>query len=433
MITSRPCLALCLAAALAPPAPAQPLTAPQSDPRTLGWMQGSPAPSEKQVRFDDLTMWTFPQTRWAFSNMRQLVPTLAIGRGTGPASPLPVALRPGLDAVPFTTLDGRALTWRQAFDANFTDGILVLHKGRIVYERYGGALHPEGRHIAFSVTKSFVGTLAELLIHEGKLDPARTVASYVPELGPSGFGAATLRQLLDMRSAIAFSEDYTAGTTLTDVRRMSIAGGIAAAPPGFTGPDGHFAFAASLAASGAHGGDFVYRTPNTSALQWVVERAGGAPLAAQIEQRFWRPMGMEQEAYLTADRLGTGFGGGGLNTGLRDLARFGEMIRAGGRWNGRQILPPDVARAILTPGDPAAFVNTNYPGLDGGSYKSQWWHRASGQAMALGIHGQALYIDPKAEMVIARFASHPTAGNRGINPTSLPAYDAIAAHLSARR
>jgi CubicO group peptidase (beta-lactamase class C family) len=109
------------------------------------------------------------------------------------------------------------------------------------------------------------------------------------------------------------------------------------------------------------------------------------------------------------------------------------MIRLGGRWNGKQILPPAVVKSILTAGDPAAFAGTKYPGLEGGSYRSQWWHRAGGQTYAVGIHGQAIYIDPKAEMVIARFASHPVASNRSINPTTLPAYDAIAAHLSKGR
>jgi CubicO group peptidase (beta-lactamase class C family) len=414
---------------VAAPALAQsPPGAAQSDPAAAGLMRGSPVPPERQVRWDDGSMWVFPKTRWAFSNQQALVPTAAIAR-EGAVSPLPRALRRDLDSVAFTTLDGKPMTWGEAFDANYTDGILVLHRGRIVYERYASALDANGRHIAMSVTKSFVGTLAELLIHEGRLEDGRTVASYVPELAASGFGNATLRQLLDMRTAIAFSEDY-AGQGLSDVNRMAFATGMAPSPPGFNGPTGSFAFAASLAASGAHGGDFVYRTPNTMALQWVVERVGGAPLATQIADRFWKPMGMAQEATLNVDRIGTAFGGGGLNANLADLARFGEMIRRGGRWNGRQILPPAVVRAILSPGDAAAFAGTRYPGLDGGSYSSQWWHRAGGQVMAVGVHGQGIYIDPKAELVIVRFASHPVATNRAINPVTIPAYDAITARLA---
>lgn len=426
---------LAAALALAVPAAAQapaPLTAAQSDPAALGLMQGSPPAREAQVRWDDGSMWVFPKTRWAFSNHQALLPTVGVPRA-GMVAGLPRAENAKLDAVRFTTADGREMSWADAFDANYTDGIVVLHKGRVVYERYGGALKPEGRHIAFSVTKSFVGTLAEILIHEGKLDEGRTVGSYVPELAQSGFGSATLRQLLDMRTAIAFNEDYAgAGTQLSDVTRMSIAAAVAPAPPGFKGPDGSFAFTASLGGNGEHGGNFVYRTPNTQALQWVVERVGGAPLATQLSERIWKPMGMEQEATIAVDRLGTAFGGGGLNANLCDFARFGEMIRNGGRWNGQQVLPPAVARSILSAGDVPAFAAAKYPGLEGGSYRSQWWHRAGGQVMAVGIHGQGIYIDPKAEMVIARFASHPVASNRAINGSTLPAYDAIAAALSRR-
>ena len=73
----------------------------------------------------------------------------------------------------------------------------------------------------------------------------------------------------------------------------------------------------------------------------------------------------------------------------------------------------------------------NYPTLPGWSYHDQWWvsHDDHGVYMARGIHGQAIYVDPAAEMVIARFASHPLAGNVNLDPLSLPAYRAIAERL----
>jgi CubicO group peptidase (beta-lactamase class C family) len=403
-----------------------------SDPTRLRLMQGFPVPEAAQVRWDDGSMWTFPKTRWSFSHIRELLPTVAIRRGATPASSLPRAERADLDAVSFTTLDGRQMTWRGSLDANYTDGILVLHRGRIIYERYFGALGANDQHVAMSVTKSLVGTLAEALIAEGRLDPSRRVASYVPELAASGFGDATVREVMDMRTGLQYSEDYAGfGSGLSDVSRMEIAAGRVVAPAGYTGPIGNYAYAASIAKSGEHGGDFVYKTPNSIVLGWILERVTGKSLASQIEERFWLPMGMEQDASLAVDRLGTAFSGAGFSASLRDMARFGEMIRLGGRWNGRQILPSAAVEAIVRGGDPAAFVKANYPGLEGGAYASQWWRRASGQVLALGIHGQGIYIDPKADLVIARFASHPTASNRGINPVTIPAYEAIAARLAA--
>lgn len=408
-----------------------PPTAVESEPGKLMLMQGFPVPPAAQVRWDDQSMWDFPKTRWSFSHMRELLPTVAIHRGA-PAKPLPRAERSGLDALRFATLDGRTMTWRESLDANYTDGIVVLHRGRIVYERYFGAFGPEDQHIAMSVTKSFIGTLAETLIARGKLDPDRTAASYVPELAASGFGDATIRQLLDMRIGLDYTEDYNGmGTRMSDVTRMVIALGWRPRPAGYDGPDGGYAYAASLKKDGEHGGGFVYRTPISMALGWVLERITGKPLAQQIEQQFWSPMGMEQEANLSVDRMGTAFAGGGLSASLRDMARFGEMIRLAGRWQGREIVPPAAIAAIVKGGDPAAFANVNYPGLDGGNYGSQWWHRPGGQILALGVNGQGIYIDREAEMVIVRFASHPVAGNRANTPVTIPAYDAVATWLRA--
>lgn len=408
---------------------APPLSAADSDPVLLGWMQGSPPAADRQVRFDDGSMWRFPATRWSYSNWRALVPAVSIRRGAAVAV-LPRAERADLDALTFVPLGATApMTWAQSLGANYTDGIVVLHRGRIVFERYFGALNPEGQHLAFSVTKSFVGTLAETLIAEGRLDPARTMASYVPELTASGFGDATVRQVMDMRTGLAFDENY-GGTAVSDVARMIVAGGGAPPPPKYDGPLTAYGHVVSIGKSGSHGGDFVYRTPNTQALAWVLERIAGQPIAAQIEARYWSRLGMEQDASLQVDRVGTAAAGSGFNASLRDMARFGEVIRLGGKWKGQQVVPAAAIAAIMAGGSPAAFAAAKYPGLEGGNYASQWWHRATGQVMAVGVHGQGIYIDPAAEMVIARFASHPVASNRVINATTLPAYDAMATRLS---
>jgi hypothetical protein len=77
------------------------------------------------------------------------------------------------------------------------------------------------------------------------------------------------------------------------------------------------------------------------------------------------------------------------------------------------------------------FAKAGYALLPGWTYRDMWWvsHNEHGAFAARGIHGQVIYIDPKAEMVIARFASHPMAANAALDPTSLPAFHALAQHL----
>jgi CubicO group peptidase (beta-lactamase class C family) len=138
---------------------------------------------------------------------------------------------------------------------------------------------------------------------------------------------------------------------------------------------------------------------------------------------------MDHDAALGVDRVGTGFGGGGLMASLRDIARIGEMMRLGGRYNNQQIVAEAVVERIFAGGDPAAFVACQYTGNLDGNYGSQWWHRAGGQLMAMGVHGQGIYVDRGAGVVIARLGSHPVASNRGNAAVTTPAYDAIVAAL----
>ena len=136
-------------AAQAPVPPA--MDARASDPVTMGWMVGAPPPYDKLVRFSDSSWFRFPQTRWSFSNIRQLMPTSVVGRGDGPVTSLPRAERTEIDALTFQPI-GRtdSMTWAQSLAANYTDGILILHRGRIVYERYFGVLTADRQHLAMS-------------------------------------------------------------------------------------------------------------------------------------------------------------------------------------------------------------------------------------------------------------------------------------------
>jgi CubicO group peptidase (beta-lactamase class C family) len=406
------------------------LDAKGSDPVALGWMVGSPPPPDRIVAFADDSFRLFPQTRWAFSHTRQLVPTTEVSRAAGAVSVLPRADRADIDAVAFRPL-GRSdtMTWAESLEANYTDGIAVLHRGRIVYERYFGVLTPTRQHAAFSVTKSFVGTLAATLIAEGALEEHATVARYVPDLKDSGFGDATIRQLLDMTTGIRFSEDYA--DPEADVWAFARAGNLRPRPQGYRGPETFYAYLRTVAKEAPHGERVSYRTPNTDVLAWVIRRVSGKPLSELVGERIWSRLGAECDGYFTVDAAGTEFAGGGLNVCLRDLARFGELMRLGGRFNDQQIVPTAVVDDIRRGGDRDRFTTAGYEMLPGWSYRNMWWvsHNDHGAYTARGIHGQAIYVDPAAETVIARFASHPSAANASFDATSLPAYDALARHL----
>ncbi len=411
--------------------PDQILDADSSDPVTMGWMDGFPPPPEKRIRWAEAGHMRFPTHRHAFSHMREFMPTARVGRGDAVWA-LPMALRDDIDAVVFQALDdGRGMTWQDSQKANFTDAVVVLHRGTIVYERYMGTTRSDSTHIAFSVTKSFVGTLVEMLIAEGRLDPFAPVAELIPELRGSGFGDASLRQVMDMTTALDFSEEYT--DPASGIGAMSNALGLTPRPSGYAGADDVFAFLPTIRKSGEHGQRFTYRTCNTEVLGWIVARTEGERLDRVLSRRIWQPLGMEQDADWLTDTSGMPFAGGGLNPVLRDLARFGEAMRLGGTRPGSQQAAIHAAaiQAITVGGNRDVFAPAGYAWLPGGSYRSQWWFVGGnhGAYSARGIHGQTIHVDPAAEMVIARFGSHPVAANSAADPTSIPAYNAVAEHL----
>jgi CubicO group peptidase (beta-lactamase class C family) len=393
-------------------------------------MVGSPPPSNKIVSRADGSASLFPQRRWVLSNARQLGATTNVSRGLGPPSSLPRLPRDDLDAIRFTPLGKtEPMTWAQAYDANYTDGIVVLHRGHIVYERYSGVFGPGGQHGAASVTKSFFGTIGAMLVAEGRIDENAMVASYVPELKDSAFGDATVRQLLDMRTGLKYSEDYADPNAefWAHVR----AGNVVGRPPNYSGPQTFYEYLQTVKKEGEHGRSFAYKTVNTDALGWVIRRVTGKSVGQNLSELIWSRIGAEQDAYFTVDSVGNEFAGGGLSTGLRDLARFGELMRNNGACGGQQIVPRAVVDDIRRGGDVTAFSAANYVTLPGWSYRNMWWvsHNENGAYMARGIYGQAIYIDPRAEMVICRYASHPLAASPLLDPHSLPAYEAMARHL----
>lgn len=403
-----------------------------SDPVALGWMLGSPPAAERRIVFEGDRFFDFPQIRWTLAHMRELVPTTPVWRGSSSARSLGApdpARMASIDALAFQDLNGHPLTWGNSLSPTYTDGIIALHRGVNVYERYFGALVPHRAHACFSITKSYAATLAATLIYERVLDEKRTVAYYLPEMAGSAYEDASVRDVLDMQVGVDFSEVYADPNA--SIWQYGRAGGMRARSRDYAGPGTFYDYLVTLRKQGMHGGAFAYKTTNTEVLCWVMRRATGVALADMLSDRLWSRLGCEEDGYITVDPIGVAAGGAGLYAGLRDLARFGEMMRCEGSCRGQQVIPAAVVADIERGSDRAKFEKAGYTLLKGYSYRDMWWvsHDALGVYEARGIHGQRLYIAPRAEVVIARFASHPVAASAANDPITLPAFRMLARHL----
>lgn len=364
--------------------------------------------------------------------MREFFPSRAVPAGKTGYHEFKVHLDEKIDGLRFFPWGAsQEMTWAESLEANYTDGIIILHRGKIVYEKYPAGLEPDGLHAAMSVSKSFTGTLAAILIAEGRLDETKPVAYYLPELKHSGFADATVRQVLDMTTAIQYSEDYN--NPNAEVWAFSAAGNVFR-PANYHGPKGYYEYLATIekAQGQKHGEAFGYRTVNTEVMGWIISRLENKGVAQLVSEKIWKPMGAMYDGYYLTDPTGVAYAGGGFNLNLRDMVLFGELMRNHGKMHEKQIIPQAAVMDILNGGDPATFAKSHYTKLKGWSYRDMWWktNNAHGAYMARGVHGQAIYIDPKAEMVIARFASTYLSSNADIDPLSIPAYEAVASYLA---
>ncbi len=365
-------------------------------------MAGFPPAPQGQV---SLANWrTAPFNRWAFQHVRELVPSADIAHDPATVRALPTAtMEAGRLRIP--RAGGPAVTLEEFLRAAGTDALVVLHRGRIVIERYANGMAAETPHILMSVSKSLTGLLAGVLVGIGRLDPDRLVTAVLPELAGTAYAGATIRQLLDMRTGVAFDEDYTATA----------------------GPIVEYRLRATDA---PHGGRFHYISPNSDLLGWVIERATGRRFADLMSALIWQPIGAQHSAYITVDRLGAPRCAGGICATVRDLARVGQVIIDGTAGGGTPVIPTAWIDDIAVNGSPEAWnAGVFAPFFPGRAmhYRGQWYvDRGDAPVLfGLGIHGQYLFVDRRHQIVIATVSSQVAALDADLIALTMAAVAAI--------
>jgi CubicO group peptidase (beta-lactamase class C family) len=395
-------------------------------------MSGFPTPAESRVT---LANWQdHPYNRWSFQHLRELIPTQRISRGTGPWRGLPQhGGSPVLDDVTVYRLAGQTSTFAEVIAETWTDAVVLLHDGQIVYEQYFNAMTEETPHLLMSVTKSIVGCLAGILVEQGLLQADDQVSSYVPEIVGSGYDGATVRHLLNMRTGVAFREEYA--NTDAEVRVMERSMGWRPAEE----PDdarGMYFYLTKIGRDTDHGGSFVYRSADTDMLGWVCERAAGTRMADLISLLIWQPMGAEFEAEITCDGVGSAIHDGGMSARARDLARFGQLVLEDGYVHDASIVPErwiHEARTLDSDIRGAFAASESEAVLTGGWYRNQFWFvpgPLGDLQLCLGIHGQMVLVDRATRTVSVKVSSWPPPQDSVMLIDTIRAFVAAGRHLA---
>lgn len=327
----------------------------------------------------DVLMWKQDQRDAAFRAMDRL-PALAKANAIAPsAAPFPLPQGAPLD---IPEIDKYMAGQRSS-------GIVIIHDGKVRFERYGLDFDAQGRWTSFSVAKSFTSTLVGAAIQDGYIKSLEDkVSTYIPGLRGSAYDDVSVRQLLTMSSGVQWNEDYEDPNA--DVARFNNA----VPEPGM---DATVSYMRHLPRAHPAGAVWHYNTGETNLVGVLVSSATKRPLAQYLQEKVWQPFGMESKATWLLSATGHEIAGCCLQAGVRDYARFGLFVLGGGVAGGKQVVPADwFAQATTRQKD---------IGQPGRGYGFQWWTYDDGSFAAQGIFGQGIFIDPKRKLVIASNAN----------------------------
>lgn len=329
-----------------------------------------------------------------FRSLASIFPCRVIRRAE---RPFRFARGPALELPASYAFDGRRRTSSELLASTETAGLLVLHRGALVFEQYWLGMSRTRQWSLWSITKSWVSALIGAAVAEGAIESVSDpVMRYAPRLAGSAYEGTTIRHVLQMSSGARWDEAYwDAASDIREAGRALALGG------------SRSEIAPTLQREFEPGTYHRYSSIDTHVLNMVLRRATSSTLSDYLREKLWSPLGAESDAFWIVEGDGREWAAAGLNATLRDVAKLGLLYAQDGLWNGQQVLPKAWVRASR-----AADAPHLRPGYREGSaspfgYGYQWWlPDDSGAFCAMGVYNQFVYVDPAREVVIAKLSAN---------------------------
>ena len=390
-----------------------------SEPDSQSVMEGTPPTRDSQATMKNYR--DYPFSGWTFQNMGAPLNIVMVPRG-GDIAELNQPSNQALGKKIFIDKTGAEMTLEDLFKVHFARGMILIQDDKVLYEKYFDGFGPHKQHIWFSMSKSLASAALGILVEQGKIDVKKSPAHYIPELKNSGFERVTIQNLLDMATSIDFKETYTDMTSDFALKyavamNMGWLPGARDAQPESTEIYGVHDFLSKYVKPNKElepGTDFDYNSSNADVVGWLISRVSGQPYEQFISEQIWSKLGMEHDAYFTVDRAFMPVVTGGMNSTLRDAARFALMIRDEGRVKNKQLIPSEWINSALNIDEKLKShmtANPKYGEESWEAYHNMWWILDSekGEFCATGIHGQVIYINRSKNTVMVWFSNQPGA------------------------
>ena len=390
-----------------------------SEPDSQSVMEGTPPTRDSQATMKNYR--DYPFSGWTFQNMGAPLNIVMVPRG-GDIAELNQPSNQALGKKIFIDKTGAEMTLEDLFKVHFARGMILIQDDKVLYEKYFDGFGPHKQHIWFSMSKSLASAALGILVEQGKIDVKKSPAHYIPELKNSGFERVTIQNLLDMATSIDFKETYTDMTSDFALKyavamNMGWLPGARDAQPESTEIYGVHDFLSKYVKPNKElepGTDFDYNSSNADVIGWLISRVSGQPYEQFISEQIWSKLGMEHDAYFTVDRAFMPVVTGGMNSTLRDAARFALMIRDEGRVKNKQLIPSAWINSALNINEKLKShmtANPKYGEESWEAYHNMWWilDGEKGEFCATGIHGQVIYINRSKNTVMVWFSNQPGA------------------------
>jgi CubicO group peptidase (beta-lactamase class C family) len=283
---------------------------------------------------------------------------------------------------------------KKYIDSSYTQGFLFIQNDTIQYENYWRGQQEDTKHISWSMAKSYVSALFGIAIEEGYIKSInQTVDEYLPELKGSGYDNVKIKDVLQMSSGVKFNEDYS--DPKSDINRYW---------EGFVFGGSQDEFAATLENERPPGTYNKYVSIDTHVLGMIIVKATGKSIAEYLEEKIWKPIGNEYDAYWLADGYGMEQANGGLNASLRDFAKLGRLYLNKGNWEGKQIVPAKWIEQSTSITEEYLMPQSENSESKGIGYGYQWWipDGTEGEFMAIGVFNQHIYVNPTTNTIIVK-------------------------------
>ena len=325
-----------------------------------------------------------------FQHTPEIQPTVKIGKSD---VPFQFSKEEDVELAAEFQFAGQRYGTEQFIKDTKTSAMLVIKDDTIKYERYFFGGDETTVFASNSMGKSFVSALMGIAISEGHIESVEDVlGKYIPEFVGTELEDIPIKACLQMASGIDFDEDTDMSgfslRTLLGTPAMKV-----------------------IAKYGVQEAPYTYRrylSINTEILGQIIKNATGQGLGAYMEEKLWKRIGAEQDAYWTLSN-GTELANGGLSISLRDYARFARLYLHEGVYDGEQVLSKDWIRDSMDIRADYSKPGANHDGYNAIGYGYQWWvpEGDRGEFMAIGVYGQFLYVDPIERVIIVKVDADP--------------------------